>query len=431
MIAEDCVVPHLTTAHTGPLHHVEQIILNHVAPIETWFRQQWKKTPPSLTSSVDLRNSGFKLAPVDTNLFPAGFNNLNPDFLPLCIQAVQSVLVESLPGCTKLLILPESHTRNQFYLQSLSVLKTIFTKAGFRVRFGSLDPTLSAPLEMPNGKGETLIIEPVVRQGARLGLPDFDPCFLMLNNDLSTGVPESLIGLEQKIKPTAKLGWSTRLKSSHFQCFEDVANEFAALVGFDSWLINPYFRAIDGIDFMSQEGLDNLAQEVEEVLALTRERYKHYGIKQTPFAVIKADNGTYGMSVMMVQDADMVRKLNRKQRTKMAASKGGVKVARVLVQEGVYTFETMPDGAVAEPVVYMIGQFVVGGFYRVHQGRGIDENLNAPGMHFEPLAFAKSCNMPCDDLEVVEAPNRFYVYGVIARLAALAAAREIAAVGGE
>ena len=36
--------------------------------------------------SVDLRNAGFKLAPVDTNLFPGGFNNLNQDFLPLACR---------------------------------------------------------------------------------------------------------------------------------------------------------------------------------------------------------------------------------------------------------------------------------------------------------------------------------------------------------
>ena len=102
----------------------------------------------------------------------------------------------------------------------------------------------------------------------------------------------------------------------------------------------------------------------------------------------------------------------------------------VLLQEGVYSFETMPNGGVAEPVVYMIGPYVVGGFYRVHQGRGIDENLNAPGMHFEPLAFAHACNVPCEELGVVNSPNRFYAYGVIARLAALAAAREAKALGG-
>jgi glutamate--cysteine ligase len=410
---------------------VEKIVLNHVAEIESWFRHKWKETPPSLTSSVDLRHSGFKLAPVDTNLFPAGFNNLNPEFLPLCIQAAQSVLIDYVPDCTRILLLPESHTRNKFYMQSLYVLRTILVKAGFVVRVGSLDPELKDPMEVVLESGETLLIEPIQRQGDRIGLADFNPCFIMLNNDLSQGVPDILQGLQQKIKPTAKLGWSSRLKSSHFGFFDDVADEFAELIGLDSWLINPYFSAIDGIDFMAQEGIERLATEVDKILALMKDKYATYDVKEKPFVVIKADNGTYGMSVMMVHDAEEVRQLNRKQRTKMSASKGSQKVERVIIQEGVYTFETMPNGSVAEPVVYMIGQFVVGGFYRVHKERGIDENLNAPGMHFEPLAFAQACNMPSDDLDAVDCPNRFYVYGVIARLAALAAAREIAAIGGE
>jgi glutamate--cysteine ligase len=431
MNATEVPVPHLTTAHSGPLHHVEQIILDKVPAIEAWFRQKWKDTPPSLTSSVDLRHAGFKLAPVDTNLYPAGFNNLNPEFLPLCIQAAQSVLTKYIPDCTKILILPESHTRNKFYLQSLNVLRNILIKAGFVVRIGSLDPELKEPTEVILEHGETLLIEPIRREGDRVGLDDFNPCFLMLNNDLSSGIPEILQGLQQRIRPTAKLGWSTRLKSSHFQFFTEVAREFAELVDFDSWLIDPYFSALDGVDFMAQEGVEQLAVEVDKILALISDKYATYGITDKPFVVVKADNGTYGMSVMMVHDGEELRQLNRKQRTKMSASKGSRKVDRVIIQEGVYTFETMPDGAVAEPVVYMIGQFVVGGFYRVHQSRGIDENLNAPGMHFEPLAFAQACNMPCDELEVVDCPNRFYVYGVIARLAALAAAREIAAIGGE
>lgn len=430
MNVHEIPVPHLTTAHSGPLSHVEKIVLNHVAEIESWFRHKWKETPPSLTSSVDLRHSGFKLAPVDTNLFPAGFNNLNPEFLPLCIQAAQSVLIDYVPDCTRILLLPESHTRNKFYMQSLYVLRTILVKAGFVVRVGSLDPELKDPMEVVLESGETLLIEPIQRQGDRIGLVDFNPCFIMLNNDLSQGVPDILQGLQQKIKPTAKLGWSSRLKSSHFGFFDDVADEFAELIGLDSWLINPYFSAIDGIDFMAQEGIERLATEVDKILALMKDKYATYDVKEKPFVVIKADNGTYGMSVMMVHDAEEVRQLNRKQRTKMSASKGSQKVERVIIQEGVYTFETMPNGSVAEPVVYMIGQFVVGGFYRVHKERGIDENLNAPGMHFEPLAFAQACNMPSDDLDAVDCPNRFYVYGVIARLAALAAAREIAAIGG-
>ncbi len=431
MNVNETPVPNLTTAHSGPLHHVEKVILSQAAKIEQWLRQKWNETPPPLTSSVDLRHAGFKLAPVDTNLFPAGFNNLNPDFMPLCIQAAQSVLVDYITDCDKILILPESHTRNQFYMQSLSVLKTIFTKAGFNVRIGSLDPEIAEPFEVVLDQGLTLLIEPLIRKGNRVGLADFNPCFLLLNNDLSSGIPAILEDLQQRIRPTAKLGWASRLKSSHFQFFDEVAKEFAALVDLDPWLINPYFSAIDEVDFMAQEGIDRLADEVDELLVKIRNRYEQYQITEQPFVAVKADNGTYGMSVMMVHHGDELRQLNRKQRTKMSASKGSRKVDRVIIQEGVCSYETMPDGAVAEPVVYMIGQFVVGGFYRVHKSRGISENLNAPGMHFEPLAFAQACNMPRGDLEAADCPNRFYVYGVIARLAALAAAREIAAIGGE
>ena len=426
----DIPVPHLTTAHSGPLHHVEAVILNQVASIEGWFRQQWFETPPPITSSVDLRHGGYKLAPVDTNLFPAGFNNLNREFMPLCIQAAQSVLVDSFPTCLNLLIIPESHTRNQFYLQSLNILRTIFSKAGFVVRIGSLDPTLTSSTEFIVDNGERVLIEPLLRFNDRVGLDGFNPCVLLLNNDLSTGIPEILQGIKQPIRPMTALGWASRLKSQHFKQFSEVASTFAKLVGMDSWLIDPLFTAVDEIDFMAQAGVDRLAEEADRLLAAIRVKYAAYDIKDTPFIAVKADNGTYGMGVMMVQDGAQLLALNRKQRTRMAASKGSQKVSRVLLQEGVYSLETMPNGAVAEPVVYMIGPFVVGGFYRVHQGRGIDENLNAPGMHFEPLAFAHACNVPCEELEVVDSPNRFYVYGVIARLAALAAAREAKALGG-
>ena len=176
---------------------------------------------------------------------------------------------------------------------------------------------------------------------------------------------------------------------------------------------------------MHQTGVDQIVDEVDQLLQKIQIQYDRYGIQQKPFVVMKADNGTYGMSVMTVRDAAEVLQMNRKQRTSMSTTKGSRKVHRVLLQEGVYTEEVTQEGAVAEPVVYMIGRFVVGGFYRVHQGRGVDESLNAPGMHFEPLAFSDACNMPSHQRQLLDPLNRFYVYGVIARLAAVAASREI------
>jgi glutamate--cysteine ligase len=127
---------------------------------------------------------------------------------------------------------------------------------------------------------------------------------------------------------------------------------------------------------------------------------------------------------MTVKSPDDVRELNRKQRNKMAVGKEGLAFSEVLIQEGVYTFESI-NGAVAEPVVYMLDHFVVGGFYRVHTGRGSDENLNSPGMHFVPLAFDDTCVMPDRSANPDASPNRFYAYGVIARLAMLAASIEL------
>ena len=64
------MVPHLTTALTGPLLSLEQRMLAAMPQIEHWFRSQWAEYSVPFYASVDLRNAGFKLAPVDTNLFP-------------------------------------------------------------------------------------------------------------------------------------------------------------------------------------------------------------------------------------------------------------------------------------------------------------------------------------------------------------------------
>ena len=422
-------VPHLTTALTGPLHELESHLLKHQAEIEGWFRSQWRLTPAPFYSSVDLRNSGFKLAPVDTNLFPAGFNNLNSAFMPLCIHAVQSAVEHMCPDAVKILLIPEDHTRNQFYLENIASLCDTIQKSGFEVRIGSLRTDLEESTVITLSSGKSVIIEPIIRDGDRLKLHDFDPCVILLNNDLSNGQPTLLENIEQKILPPIELGWNKRLKSAHFKQYHGVANEFAKLVNIDSWFIDPLFRNCGEISFKKREGQDCLVKNVTKLLDSIKKKYKQYNINEEPYVIVKADAGTYGMGIMTVHNADELLDLNRKQRNKMASSKGGQDVTKVIMQEGVYTFETWgEDSAVAEPVVYMVDRFVVGGFYRVHTDRGVNENLNAPGMHFQPLAFAESCNTPDDSKAPDANPNRFYAYGVVARLAMLAAAREASAV---
>lgn len=419
-------VPHLTTALQGPLLELERRILAAQPQIEHWFRTRWNQHATPFYGSVDLRNSGFKLAPVDMNLFPGGFNNLNPEFLPLAVQAAQSAVDKVCPEARSLLLIPENHTRNTYYLQNVATLVHIFEQAGLKVRVGTLNPEVTAPAELATASGGTLTVEPIVRAGNRLKLADgFDPCVVLLNNDLSAGIPPLLENLEQSLLPPLHAGWAVRRKSNHFAAYDEVAREFAELISIDPWTINPYFEQCSGLDFHSRQGEEALAATVDGMLAKIRAKYAEHGIEQEPFVIVKADAGTYGMGVMSVKKGEEVIGLNRKARNKMSVVKEGLEVSEVIVQEGVYTFETVNE-AVAEPVVYMMDRYVIGGFYRVHTGRGIDENLNAPGMHFVPLTFECPC-LPDKQGAPDCPPNRFYAYGVIARLALLAAALELEA----
>ena len=419
------MVPHFVTSLTGPLLEVERKFLDASSNIERWFRMQWQEHTPPFYCSVDLRNAGYKLAPVDTNLYPGGFNNLSAEALPLAVQAAMSAIEKYCPDARNLLLIPENHTRNTFYLTNVLRLQGLLAQTGLTVRLGSLNPEVREPTTLDLPDGQTLTVEPLVRMGHRIGLSDFDPCAVLLNNDLSAGIPDVLKNLsEQILLPPLHAGWAVRRKTQHFAAFDEIASRFATLLDIDPWLVNPYFAGSRGIDFHAREGEDELASQVDATLARIRAKYAEYRIDATPFVIVKADAGTYGMGIMSVKDASEVKNLNRKQRNKMAVVKEGLEVSEVIVQEGVPTIETVENG-VAEPVVYMVDRFVVGGFYRVNAQRGRDENLNAPGAHFVPLPFAAPCNLPDASSNPDCPPNRFYAYGVVARLALLAASLEL------
>ncbi|MBF6057816.1 MULTISPECIES: glutamate--cysteine ligase [Thiomicrorhabdus] len=423
-------VPHLQTALKGPLVKLERHLLNHHMDIESWFRKQFKNTPAPFYASVDLRNAGYKLAPVDTNLFPAGFNNLHPDLRSLAVLAAQTAVTQICPIADGILIIPENHTRNLFYLENVFALKSILENAGYEVQIGSLIPELDVPLIIELPSGNALTLKPVVRKDNRVGVDDFFPCAVLLNNDLSGGRPEILEDLDQTLLPPLDLGWGDRYKTEHFAHYSDVTEAFAKLIDIDPWLITPTSVACGPVNFKERSGIEDLANSVNRVLQETQDYYNTHDIACKPFVIVKSDSGTYGMAIMSVHSPEDILNLNRKQRNKMSSVKEGLQVEQMLVQEGVYTYETV-DGAVAEPVVYMIGSHVIGSFYRVHTGKTATDNLNSPGMHFEPLSYEEAGAIPDENQGPDATPNRFYAYGVIARLALLAAAREIADSKGE
>ena len=399
------------------LPEFQRHVVDSCASIEQWFRQQFLASPPPFYCSVDIRNNGRKIAAIDTNLFPAGFNNLSPSSFAIASESFKRQIFHLCPSAKRLLLIPEGHTRNKGYIDNLFILRRLLRGAGIDVLALGIGINAATTLTS-SAQDETLQIDPLA--GNERLLESFSPCFVLLNNDLSATPPAELANLEIPISPPLQLGWHARRKSTHFHHYEQVARELAQCIGVDAELMSAQFALCDHLDFTTQEGLDCLAVAVDETL-----RQFARGEGGDDYVVLKANSGTYGMGVMIAHGADEVRSFNRKQRNKMAVVKDGLRVQSVLIQEGIRTVDTV-ENAAAEPVVYLVGDSVIGGFYRYNRSRTDKENLNSAGADF----FALPYNVTHYDSVCAggdENDIRWYVYGVIARMGALAAAREIAA----
>jgi glutamate--cysteine ligase len=393
----------------------EQKILEHKQIIEQWFAEKWQKYTIPFYGSVDVRHSGFKIASIDMNLFPGGFNNIpkechgqaaNQVKLWFDKQTFENAIINQNIG-----LLAESHTRNPFYFQHLQALKNILTLAGFSVTLFRLDAPLTVTPQEFEVLTETLVLEQLTHEN----LQKKQVHFILNNNDLSAGKPNILQELEDStthfVTPLSDLGWFARQKSNHFAHYASLTKELGTLIDLDSWFLTPFDTICDKINYHNREGEECLSGQVDFLLQRIQLKYDEYGIKETPYVVIKADSGTYGMGIMVAQSADEAVGLNRKQRNKMAVIKEGLEVNQVIIQEGITTWDRC-DEHIAETVLYMMNDQVIGGFARVNSEKSSIDNLNAAGMYFKPLQTSSIA----DDL--------MYAYDVVARIALLSASLE-------
>lgn len=397
---------------------LDDLIQNRNPEIEDWLHAKRNQHVPHFYTSVDLRHSGAKLAPVDTNLFPAGFNNISP----AARSRATRLMHDRLGGAKRVLIVPENHTRNLYYLENLAILASLVEHAGAEVQIGNLAATETLTLESVSGK--QVIEHPLARKGKVLStVGGFTPDMVLLNNDCTSGAPEILEGLSQPVQPPVKMGWYNRRKTEHFRAYEEITQEFATAFGFDPWLIGATFHRCGVVNFEQRTGIECVALGVDKVLHAVRRKYQEHGIKEEPYVYVKADSGTYGMGVMTVRSSEELMEINKKTRNKMGGLKEGTRNTEVIIQEGIPTIDTA-QGAIAEPMIYLVDGVPVGGAYRVNDTRDALTNLNAPGMRFLGMCDEGECG---DEVkESVETPKcNFGVFGLISALAALAAGREV------
>lgn len=402
--------------------------------VEAWLAEQWKGLVPAVYLSCDIRHSGFKIGVVDTNLFPAGFNNLCPSFSRQTSQAFHDYLDTHYPKAKKILIYAEEHTRNKYYLKNLMHLQALLDEAGRQVAIGVKGDFMSeGTLKIAVDEAAITLLKasihviPAALGGNdknRLTVEGFDPDLILLNNDLSSGVPEILSTLAQPIIPPLSMGWHARRKSHHFGELQKLLADFAGHFELDPWLFTPLTDAIDGVDIDDETTLPPLAAKVDALLARISKKYAEYGITESPYVYVKSDVGTYGLGLLPVFSGDEILSLNRKKRGKLSSSKGNVKVSSYLIQEGIPTNDFY-SGYPIEPVIYVVGKKDVGGFFRIHESKNEWESLNSPGMSFSCLCLHKLTEpheemfLDCQQKENVVTLSRF-----LARMASLAAARE-------
>lgn len=391
---------------------LKTLVSSQSEAIDSWFTEKYKNHQPFFYNSVDLRHSGFKIAPVDTNVFPAGFNNLSMSGKRYAVDYTKQYIRTYFPEAKSLLLIPENHTRNTQYLENVYVLQDILNESGLEVVLGSVDD-LQAPETRETASGKSLTIFPLEKQDKKVAVKaGKTPDIVLINNDLTTGAPALLQDITQPVLPPVGMGWYQRRKSAHFESYNHLTENFARSFGIDAWTISTLFHRCGKINFKEKKGVECVALGVEKVLFRLKERYSTYGIDEEPYVFIKADRGTYGMGIMTVRKAEEVFEMNKKLRNKMHAIKGGTENTEVIIQEGVPTIDSI-NGHSAEPMIYLIGGRPVGCTYRVNKERDPYSSLNASGMSFD--------EMPEDNMSDGDPCP---VHGLLGRLASLAVVYE-------
>ncbi len=395
----------------------EEFICHHWNTVNEWIDKAQSGIPQPLTSSVDVRESKTKFAPVDHNMYPAGFNNVCSKDLLHCADRFREVFDKIKPGLNRVGLLPESHTKNKYYLDHLHHLKTTLESTDADVKIFSPDENLFAEtgahkIELESQSGHKIeIFKAQVMDGQFIcTIPDvtFNFDVVVLNNDQSEPLKVDWKSIKTPVHPSPFVGWYKRQKIHHFMHYRKVANEFATHFGINPDLIQAHFSQIEQVDFETKEGLDILGDEVDNFLKTLPEGSSVF---------VKASQGTYGMGISVVSSGDEIRSMNRKGRNKMDVGKNNLKFTSVLIQEGVETIVKY-DEAPAEVTIYLVNGKSSGGFMRANPLKGTQANLNSQGMIYRKFCIS-DIKQDCDH-QIKEG-----VYSVIARLSVLAGAYEM------
>ena len=390
--------------------HLNSQINSRTDELNSWFDSHLNNILIPLYSSVDLRVADYKIVPVDTNIFPAGFNNLSEEFRNLAGELFRRTFEEKYSKAKKILIVPELHTKNAYYWENILTLQLILERVDFEVRVGIVNEEFSTPkASFETKSGSQIDAFKTFNADHKLQIDGFIPDIILINNDFSEECPHTLRDVVQPVVPPVEMGWHTRRKDIHFEFYNSLAREVSEIIDIDPWSISIETSFLDNVDFDDLGARKRVAKTADELVSRLRKEYSFRGIEQEPFVFVKSNSGTYGMAVMSAKTPEEILMLNANSRKKMRVTKGGIAVRDIVVQEGVPTILKTKDGVISEPVLYMVESNVAGGFYRSNNTKSEFDNLNSRGMEFNN--FERKSILPA--------------YSLIARIASVASGYEI------
>ena len=374
-----------------------------------WYEGKCGRGPGPLYSGFDIRVSPHKVAPVDANLFPAGFNNLSKEDQDRTARLLDQYLKLNHPSARKILLLTEEHTNNLHYWDNVLTIKTLIEKGGFEVTVCVAKDLVSGDRVLNTAEGRTVSLQ--LLKSARGDL-------IISNNDFSVEYD-----LQKNIPclPPLQMGWKMRRKHRFFACYNRLAREFSDIMEMNPRHFQVETEIFSPFDVTSMENLKELKSRLTVFFRKMETNQKNFSSAEKPFVFLKNNYGTYGLGITTVNHPEEVLKWNYKTRKDLKATKGGGGVRELIIQEGIPTALTEGEQTGVEPVIYMVGFEPAGVFLRIHEKKDFKQNLNRPGVVYKPLSLSGESGK--------SAPSMMSVYSWIGRLGALAVLEELKQAG--
>lgn len=374
-----------------------------------WYAALTAQVSIPIYSSYDIRDSGFKVANVDANIYPAGFNNICNQDRESAVEILNGFLLKRYGSKTqKVALITEEHTANLYYWDNVAAIRELLEQSGRKVLVAF--PKRIDPFTIKSASGKDVHVV-----GGFEDSPEwkaFQPDLVISNNDFSDPHEEWGQQLVAPLTPPRQMGWYQRQKSNYFKHYNRLSTEFAALVDMDPFQFTVETELFEEFDPDDRDSLTKLAARTDAMISRIQAAYDERKIQSKPVIFIKNNAGTYGLGVVRVESGADVLSWNVKSRKKMKAAKGGRDISEVIIQEGIPS-RVLSDGATAEPAIYMIGCELAGGFLRTHSEKSSTESLNSPGAVYKRLCVS--------DLAVSLEQNPLEnVYGWSARIGLIA-----------